>query len=47
MDTRRVDDFDALFFTEVFNRLQTNIYILDAETETIVYMNDAMKREFR
>ena len=46
MDTRRVDDFDALFFTEVFNRLQTNIYILDAETETIVYMNDAMKKKY-
>lgn len=33
-------------FTSVFNQLTTNIFIKDAETDVIVYMNDAMKREF-
>lgn len=39
-------DFDEAFFTSVFNQLTTNIFIKDAETDVIVYMNDAMKREF-
>ena len=38
--------FDEAFFTSVFNQLTTNIFIKDAETDVIVYMNDAMKREF-
>ena len=46
MDTGKMDGFDALFYAAVFDRLQTNIYILDVDTDTIVYMNEAMKEEF-
>ena len=38
MDTGKMDGFDALFYAAVFDRLQTNIYILDVDTDTIVYM---------
>ena len=46
MATEKTYDFDEAFFTSVFNQLTTNIFIKDAETDVIVYMNDAMKREF-
>ena len=47
MDTGKMDGFDALFYAAVFDRLQTNIYILDVDTDTIVYMNEAMKASGR
>lgn len=46
MATEKIHDFDEAFFSSVFNQLTTNVFIKDAETDVIVYMNDAMKREF-
>ncbi|WP_455619044.1 bifunctional diguanylate cyclase/phosphodiesterase [Eisenbergiella sp.] len=46
MATEKTHDFDEAFFTSVFNQLTTNVFIKDAGTDVIVYMNDAMKREF-
>ena len=38
--------FDTAFYRAVLDRIQSNIYITDPETDTIVYMNGHMKQTF-
>ena len=37
---------EGAFFEKALNLLEVNIYITDAATSRIVYMNDTMKRTF-
>ncbi|MFR8002435.1 MAG: diguanylate cyclase domain-containing protein [Hydrogeniiclostridium sp.] len=38
--------FDTAFYRAVLDRIQSNIYITDPKTDTIVYMNGHMKQTF-
>ncbi len=38
--------FDSDFYKRILNRIHSNVYITDVETDEIVYMNDYMKRSF-
>lgn len=38
--------FDTAFYRSILDRIQSNIYITDPETDTIVYMNEYMKQSF-
>ena len=38
--------FDASFYREILDRINSNVYITDIETDEIVYMNDYMKQSF-
>lgn len=39
-------EFDIEFYKDVLNKINSNIYITDIETDKIVYMNDYMKKTF-
>ncbi len=40
-------DFDINFYKKLLDGVQSNIYITDTETDTIVYMNGYMKQTFQ
>ena len=40
-------DFDVNFYKKILDCVQSNIYITDTETDTIVYMNGYMKQTFQ
>lgn len=38
--------FDTEFYRNIVDRIHSNVYITDIETDEIVYMNDFMKKTF-
>lgn len=39
--------FDSDFYKKILDKINTNIYITDIETDEIIYMSDYMKKTFR
>ena len=38
--------FNSTFYKNILDKINSNVYITDVETDEIVYMNDFMKQTF-